>query len=91
MDKLEAAELIKQQRRRWPSEAPDEFIARRAQRGYHKMAVIFAVLGAAEAGMAALWLRGLYVMAAGFLTGAVFLYWQSRRYAKVLKVLRDAP
>jgi hypothetical protein len=91
MDKNKAAELIRQQRQRWPSEGSDEFIARRAQRGYHKMAIIFAVIGALEAGAGAyLKVRPLYFTATGFLVGAGIWHWNSRRFTNVLRVLRTS-
>jgi hypothetical protein len=91
MDKTKAIKLIKQQRQRWPSEGSDEFIARRAWRGYHKMAIIFAVIGLLEVGFAYLKsMRAVYLPAAGFLIGAAIWEWNSRLFAKVLRVLRES-
>src|ERR1035441_4777014 len=48
MDKLKAAELIQQQRRRWRSQASDLAIARRAERAYFALAMGYVCIAASR-------------------------------------------
>jgi hypothetical protein len=90
MDKTQALKLVREQRDRWPSQGADEFIARRARRGYRKMAIVFAVIALLEAAIAAkMTIWPVYIPALGFLIGAGIWEWQSRRFDKVLKALRS--
>src|SRR4051812_28142064 len=88
MDKSTAKALIDQQRRRWRSQGPDVIVARRAERAYLICAGVFA--GAAPAFLALYQHPGLFpriVEPAGFLIGAAILFWQSRRFTQIRRLL----
>jgi hypothetical protein len=90
MDALRAAELIRQQRRRWRSQESDTFIARRAERAYFRASVVFAVGAVAEAFISVASRRSSFMfVAASFSVSAAILFWQSRQFTKVLSLLPD--
>jgi Flp pilus assembly protein TadB len=86
MDKLEAAALIKQQRRRWQSQESDRAIAERAERAYFGLAMMYVCIAISLALLLPT-LTAKVMAAAGFVFCAVILYLQSRRFAQVRKFL----
>jgi hypothetical protein len=88
MDKLKAAELIQQQRRRWRSQASDLAIARRAERAYFALAMGYVCIAASFIALyqhSSLFPRIVGPM--GFFIGAAILYWQSRRFTQIRRLL----
>jgi len=91
MDKHKAAEMIERQRRRWRSQDSDLAIARRAERIYFALAIVYACLGTAAGLVQHTWFARAAILT-GFLSGAIILCWQSRRFGLIRKslVISDA-
>ena len=90
MNKTDALALIQRQRQRWRSQEPDLAIARRAERVFFRVAVVYFCVAPLFVCLAAVQRHLIfYLAAAAWLFGGTFLLFQSRRFTQVLRVLSD--
>jgi len=91
MNKVKALALIDQQRRWWRRQDPDLAIAQRAERVFLRMAVVYLIFAPIFLAIAIVpKLHLFYAVASIFLIGGVYLFWRSRRFTQVLRVLSEA-
>jgi len=91
MDKAKALALIDQQRRCWRWQAPDTALARRAERVFFRVALVYFIGALLFLGIGSfLGVHVFYAMAGTLLFCGAFLFWRSRRFTEVLRVLSDA-
>jgi hypothetical protein len=91
MNKTKALALVQQQRRFWHSQEPDAAIARRAERVFFRMALVYFIcatllfaVGSTPRHHA---LAGLVAV---FLVCGAAMVWRSRQFTQVSRVLSDA-
>jgi hypothetical protein len=90
MDKTKALALIEQQRRRWRSREMDDIVlARRAERVFFRVALVYSLLAPVFFIVAAR-VHIFYAAGVTFLFGGLFLFVHSRRFTEALRVLSDA-
>jgi hypothetical protein len=90
MNKSKALALVQQLRRRWRSQESDTAIARRAERVFFRVALVYFIFCPVFVGVAILSVRPVYYILAGtFLICGALLFWRSRRFSQVLRVLLD--
>ncbi len=81
--------MIHQQRRRWQSQESDLAIARRAERAYSGLSKMFAIVALIFVALARN--HPPFVMGAvGFVVGSAILFWQSKQFAEVQKILAES-
>jgi hypothetical protein len=82
MDQRKATELIERQRRRWRSQDSDLAIAQRAERVYVSLAIAYVCFAAVLSPLQhTLFARSVILI--GFLSGAIALFWHSRRFRQI--------
>jgi len=86
MDRNKAAEIIERQRRRWHSQDSDVNIARRAERVYFRLAVIYVGVGTLLTLVQPTPFAQVAILA-GFFFGASLFFWQGRRFTQIRKLL----
>jgi hypothetical protein len=87
MDKSKAMALIELHRRRWRSKASDDSIARRAQRTYVGIAMMFVCVAFS---MSFVLPAARVIIFPGYSLGAAIAYWASWRFRKIRKPLSDS-
>jgi nitrate reductase gamma subunit len=91
MDQTKALALIDQQRRWWRRQDTDLAIARRAERIFFRVALVYLIFAPLLFAAATNPKHHiLYTVAGIFLCCGVFLFWRSRRFTQALRVLSDA-
>jgi len=88
MHKIQAAELIEQQRRLWRSREEDVLLARRAERIFFRVAIVDFLLAAVFFILTARWPIA-YLPGLTFLFGGLFLFVRSRRFTEALRALSE--
>jgi hypothetical protein len=89
MDKQKAAEMIECQRRRWRSQDSDSAIARRAERAYFALAMLFVCIGTSLT-LVQRTPFGRVVSLVGCLFGALGFYFHGRRFGQIRKLLASS-
>jgi hypothetical protein len=90
MNKTQASALIQQQRRFWRSQESDPAIARRAERVFFRVALVYFISGPVFLGIASYPTHhNVYALAVTFLICGMCLFWRSRRFTQVLRVLSE--
>ena len=90
MDKFQAFSLLLKQRQYWRSQEPDDILARRAERVFFRVAMVFFFVSLWMAGVAAVWhIRPFYFAAVAQLVAGAFLYRRSPRVSQVVRVLAE--
>jgi len=92
MDKSKALALVQQQRRFWRRwQEPDLAIARRAERIFFRVALVYLIFAPIFLGIASFpKYHVFYAMAGTFLLCGGLLFWRSRRFTQVSRVLSEA-
>jgi hypothetical protein len=91
MNRIEAATLVQELRRRSKWHGSDLVVAQRAEGVYRKVAVVFCAGAILEAVIAAAFGQQVfYLTAIPFLMGALICYWRSRRFTQILSLLMES-
>jgi F0F1-type ATP synthase assembly protein I len=84
-----SSNLLAKQRQRWQSQESDDALARRAQRIYLRLSLIYLLCAVAFFTLLSSAATALRVLGAtGCFIGAFIFYWQSRRFAKIRSGLK---
>jgi len=86
MNNLKASQMIARQRRRWHSQDSDLAIARRAERVYFGLAIMYMGIGTSLT-LVQRTQFGRAAILAGFLFGALLFIWKSHRFAQIRRML----
>ena len=90
MNKNQALALLQQQRRFWRSRESDAALACRAERVFLRIAVVYFLFAPVFLAVARTPAHlGFYGLAGEFLICGLYLFWRSRRFTQVLRILSE--